>query len=358
MPRIVNPVNPSTFINLGDAFQERPSSFGRIKNSGLFDVEGIVDNTHLYKYEPFIQARMTGLTSITERDKWKTTKGKGRATGLAASAIALTDGVQYEDVKGRVRSWDDLTEETITDLALDKLDVMGRSFDMSTEYMFLTAAQGVMLNPEDDADALDMYEVTGITRETDTWDLTQSTGVLEKINEITNRLIEYNLRGGNITGIEIMVADDVFNALSSHPELITFYEAAFYGAGLAYVNNPFINRSVNRVVRDVQGLSRSFTVEGVTFSTYPEKFQRWDGTAITAIPSGKGFTIVRGLRDLYQVKYTPAPYISQLGNQGQEQYVWRTPIKNDTHFEVFLESYPIIFMKDPKLSIDITFTLA
>lgn len=357
MARIINPVNPSRFIDLGDAFAERPVSFGRVKNSALFDVENIVDRSHLYKYEPFIQARMTGLTSITERDKMKVTRGKGRAIGLSASAIALTDSVQYEDVAGRVRSWDDLTEETIEDLALDKLDTMGRSFDMSTEYMFFTAAQGVMQNPEDESDVLDMYEVTGVTRETDTWDLTEPTGILEKINGVTNRLIEYNLRGGNITSIEIMVADDVFTKLASHPELITFYEAAFYGTGLAYVNNPFINRSVDRVVRNVQGMSRSFTIEGVTFSTYPEKFQKWDGTAITAIPSGKGFTIVRGIPDLYQVKYTPAPYISQLGRQGQEQYVWRTPIKNDTHFEVFLESYPIVFMKDPRLSIDITFTL-
>ena len=358
MARSVNPINPSTLIDLGDAFSERPSSFGRIKNSGLFQVENIVDRSHMYKYEPFIQARMTGLTSLTERDKWKTTGSKGRAIGLSSSAIALTDSIQYEDVAGRVRSWDNMSEMTITDLALDKLDTMGRSFDMSMEYMFFTAAQGVMLNPEDASDALDMFDVTGITRETDTWDLTQATGVLDKINAITNRMVEYNTRGGNLSGIEIPVADDVFNKLASHPELVAMYEAAYYGSGLQYINNPFINRSVNTQVRDIQGMSRSFTVEGVTFTTYPEKFRKWDGTAVDAISSGKGFTIARGLSDLYQVKYTPAPYISQLGNVGQEQYAWRTPIKNDTHFEVFLESYPIIFMKDPKLSIDITFTLA
>ena len=358
MARSLNPINPSTLIDLGEAFAERPKTFGRYTNSGLFQSENIVDRSHMYKYEPFIQARMTGLTSLTERDKWKTTGAKGRAIGLASSALALTDSVQYEDISGRVRSWDDMTEMTITDLALDKLDIMGRSFDASMEYMIFTAMQGKMLNPEDATDALDMFAVTGVVRETDTWDLTQPTGVLSKINEITNRMIEYNTRGGNLSGIEIPVADDVFNKLASHPELVAMYEAAYYGRGLEYVNNPFINESVKRNVRDSQGMNRSFTVEGVTFTTYPEKFPRWDGTAVTAIPSGKGFTVARGVSDLYQVKYTPAPYISQLGNAGQDKYVWRTPIKNDTHFEVFLESYPIIFMKDPKLSIDITFTLA
>lgn len=354
---IVNPIDRTKLIDTGSTLEVLTPEFGRIDNSGLFDKEGIASRHHLFEVEPEGQDAMTGLGSMTERERWKLTHGTNEQYALGSVYFGLTDAVQYDDIANIITDWKNFDEDKLVDVIAKKQRSLYKAASINKEYMALTAAQGVMRDPLDGSAAVDMFKITGKTKSTFAIDLTTGDGLLAKLVELQNQLIDLNVTGGNIQSVEIVVAENVFAKLSQHPELVAFYEAALYGSGLAYINNPILNGKVNEKNRNTFGLSQSFNVMGFTISTYPQKFTRWDRTKVDAIEAGKGMVIVYGVDDLYQAKWTPAPYLSNLGKTGQELYGWRTPVVDDTHMELYLEFNGVYFMKQPELAVEITFTV-
>lgn len=354
---IVNPIDRSKLIDMGSTLEVLNPEIGRIDNSGLFDKEGIASRHHLFEVEPAQDVAMTGLGSMTERERWKVTHGQNEQVALGSVYFGLTDSVQYDDIANIITDWKNYDEDKLADVIAKKTKSLYNVAAANKEYMALTAATGIMRDPLDGRAAVDMFKVTGKAKSTFTIDLTTGEGLLAKFTELQNQLVDLNVTGGNIQSVEIIVAENVFAKLSQHPELVAFYEAALYGSGLSYINNPILNGKVNEKNRNTFGLSQSFNVMGFTISTYPQKFTRWDRTKVDAIEAGKGVVIVYGVDDLYQAKWTPAPYLSNLGKTGQELYGWRSPIVDDTHMELYLEFNGVYFMKQPDLAVEITFTV-
>lgn len=354
---IVNPIDRTKLIDTGATLEVLTPEIGRIDNSGLFDKEGIASRHHLFEVEPEQRTAMTGLGSMTERERWKLTHGQNEQYALGSVYFGLTDAVQYDDIANIITDWKNFDEDKLVDVIAKKQRGLYQAASANKEYMALTAAQGIMRDPFDGSAAVDMFTITGKTKSTFTIDLTTGDGLLAKLVELQNRIVDLNVTGGNVQSVEIIVAEDVFAKLSQHPELVAFYEAALYGNGLSYINNPILNGRVNEKNRNTFGLSQSFNVMGFTISTYPQKFTRWDNTKVDAIEAGKGMVIVYGVTDLYQAKWTPAPYLSNLGKVGQELYGWRTPVVDDTHMELYLEFNGVYFMKQPELAVEITFTV-
>ena len=354
---IVNPIDRSKLIDTGSTLELFTPQFGRINNSGLFDKEGIAARHHMFEVEPADDLAMTGLGSMTERERWKVTYGQNEQYALGSVYFGLTDAVQYDDIANIITDWKNFDEDKLVDIVAKKQKGLYDVANVNMEYMALTAAQGVMRNPLDGGVAVDMFAITGKSKTVFNLDLTTGDGLLAKLVELQNLLIEKNVAGGNIQAVEIIVAENVFAKISQHPELVAFYEAALYSGGLAYLNNPILNGKVNEKNRNTFGLSQSFNVMGFTISTYPQKFTRWDRTKVDAIANGKGLVVVHGIGDLYQTKFTPAPYLSNLGKTGKELYGWRTPVVDDTHLELYLEFNGVYFMKQPELAVEINFTV-
>ena len=298
---------------------------------------------------------MTGFGSMTEKERWKVTHGQSEQVALGSVYFGLTDEVGYDDIANIITDWKNYDEDKLTDLIIKKQKSLYDVANANMEYMALEAAKGILRDPLDGSVRVDMFAVTGKSKTTFAIDLTAPTGLLAKLTELQNTIIEKNVSGGNVQSVEIIVAEDVFVGLSQHPELVAFYESALYGTGLSYINNPILNGKINEKNRNTYGLSQSFNVLGFTISTYPQKFQRWDRSHVSAMENGKGIVIVHGVDDLYQAKWTPAPYLSNLGKTGQELYGWRTPVKDDTHLELYLEFNGVYFMKQPDLAVEITF---
>lgn len=356
-----NELDLKNLIDISETLVETTKQFGRYNHSGLFRKEGVTTQDVGFMRTKAPKTKMTGATSRLERDAWKVDSGKKDRVGLGTASYKLTDSVQYEDLAFRVNNWADIDptarEKTVGEAVSEKLVGMQRTMEQNQEYSVFTAMQGVQRDTADGEALVDMFEVLGTTRLTKTIDLTQSTGVLQAINELTNQLIETQTYGSGFSAIEIIVADDVMTALTSHPELITLYESAMTGRGMEYVNSPFLSGRVNDLNRNLYGFVRKFDINGVTFSTYPQKFRNYLGEAVDAIPNGKGFTTIHGVAGLYQAKFVPAPYLPLLGSKGQENYVWQTPVKDNTHFELYQESHGAYFMQEPTLSVDLTFIL-
>ena len=359
MATIRNPINLNTSIDLVATINELQPAYGRFADSGLFKEYGIKTNAVIYNVEEQENTRMTKLTSRTERDAVKVSRGKSHQVTVGAKPIKLTGGVHVEDLQNRLNYFDIDQDETLQEALADATADVYNSFSQSFEYMLVTASQGIMRNPEDGSAAINMFTETGTTQSTATIDASaDSTTLLSGLNDLRNQLTVLNGYNGVVGNIELWVADDVFSAVVNHPEFYTLYGLAFQAAQQAAIMQPILNKTANKTVQDQYGYSKSFTWENITFKTYPQTFTDMEGNSRSAIANGKGWTVVRGATNAYEVAYAPAPYFSQLGNNmGQKIYARTTGIVDDTHLDFTIESHLIPMLKRPELAIDVTFTL-
>ena len=353
-----NPINLNTSIDLLPTINNLQPAYGRFADSGLFREYGIKTNAVIYSVEQQENTRMTKLTSRTERDAVKVSRGRSKQVTVAAETIKLTGGVHVEDLQNRLNKFDIDTDETLQEALADATADVYNSFSQSFEYMLVTASQGIMRDPKDGSAVLNMYTNTGTVQSTATIDASpDSTTLISGLNALRNQLTVLNGYNGSINNIELWVADDVFNAVVNHPEFYTLYQLAFQGAQQAALMQPILNGSIDRVVQTRYGYSRTFTWENITIATYPQTFNSMEGDVLRAIANGKGWTIARGATNAYEVAYSPAPYFSQLNGVGQKVYARTTGIVDDTHLDFTIESHMIPMLKRPELSIDVTFTL-
>lgn len=358
MTIIQNPINPNTFIDLGPVLEVINPQYGRIDQSGLFEEQGILSTTHMYKIVDQGLTKMTKLTSRTERDAMAVEKPKEKFVTMGGVTIKETGGVHVEDLIGVVSDIIDFESESFQEAIVKEATRMANVGAANMEYVKLTATQGTVLDPYDGSTKIDQYANTGTTRSNATITAAPTADIKASLTALRNQIETLNGYNGNITEVEIIVGEGAFNAIVNHPDFAALYQLAFSGLGNLALQQPVLNGSLGLQVKGQFGYSREFRWENLVFRTYPQKFYRWNGTAVDAIGNMKGWTIVHGTSGLYQVKYSPAPYVSQYNQVGKKWLARTTGIIDDTHSDMTIESHLIPFMKRPEMSIDITVTTA
>lgn len=356
----VNPINQNTFIDLGDAVVELNPTYGMIDASGLFSEQGIASATHAYKILEQKNTKMTKLTSRTERDAVAVEKEKYKYVTMAGITIKETGGVHVEDLIG-VTGYNgfDFESETFQSEMAKELDRLTKVGAANMEYLLLTTTQGKTKDPYDGSVAIDGFANTGTTQSTFTIDARSTNqNIRADLQALANKAAELNGYNGNIEMVDLVVEDSDFNAIVGHPEFATLYQLAFSGMGTALLNNPVLNGQAVKPQLTQYGFQKTFVIDNVRLITYPQKFYRWNGDVAEATIKGKAWTIVRGVTGLYQVKYTPAPYVSRYNQVGQKWFARSTGIVDDTHADITLESHLIPFMSRPEMALDVTVTTA
>lgn len=353
MTTIRNPINQNTYIDLAPSLEEINPQFGRIADSGLFEEQGITANVSMYRVIDQGVTKMTKLTSRTERDAMALEKSKEKLVTMGAISMKITGGVHVEDligVSGGVFEEESPTFQAETIKELTRMANVGAA---NREYLLATTTQGRVRDPWDSSVAIDGYANTGTVRSTFTIDASPASSIFESLNALANQVSILNGYNGNVGTIEVVLGETAFSDIVSHPDFTALYQLAFTGMGNAAVNQPFLNGTVGNPVLTQYGFRREFRWNNFLFVTYPQKFQRFDGTAVEIIEPNKGWTIV-DVKGLYKVKYCPAPYVSTFGQAGTRWVARSTGIIDDTHADMTLESHMIPFMLRPEMSIDIT----
>lgn len=358
MPTIRNPINQNTYIDLTESLENIPFSYGRYADSGLFSEQGIASNATMFKVLEQKDTKMTKLTSRTERDAMAVDKAKEKLITMAGITIKETGGVHVEDLQGISNDLFTMESETWQDATLKELTRLGNAASANYEYLITTASQGKVLDPLDGAVAMDLFAMTGTTQSTFTLDASPTSDIFSEMNRLANQVSELNGSNGNVGTIEVVLGETAFTAIVSHPDFSGLAQLAFSGMGQAAMNNPLINRTAGVQERTMYGYRREFMWNNFLFVTYPQKFRRWNGTQVDAVAATKGWTIVHDVSGLYEVKFCPAPYASQLRGVGQKWLARTTGIVNDTHSDITIESHMIPYMKRPEMAIDITVTTA
>lgn len=361
MTTIVNPLDPSQFIDITGAFKEVQYPYGAFSKTGLFTPEYVTSRSVIAEVDNRGLGKMTGFTSLRERDAMRTAKEYRKAVPLAIPHMKIAESVTYEDLANKVANWQSLNQTdrgiTIQDATLDRLERMSLALTQNMEYIAFTAAQGVMLDPADGSEVANMFDVLGVTRLTATLDLTDTTlDIFSWSQALKAQIQRASKTTPVIPTIDIVVDPEDMQKITAHPSLAALRSNLLFGTGSAGVglSSTLLYSTLNLTTH---GISEVFDLgNGIRFITYPTYFTRYDGTVVPATTAGSAFTVLRGVPDLYRSVYAPAPYFSYLGTVARETYAWRTPIIHDQHFEVLLETSPLFYMSQPELSVDITVT--
>lgn len=353
-----NPINPNTTIDLGSVLEVINPQYGRIDQSGLFEEQGILATTHMYKVVDQGVTKMTKLTSRTERDAMAVEKPAEKYVTMGSVTIKETGGVHVEDLIGVVADVINFESESFQEALVKEATRLANVGAANMEYVKLTATQGRVLDPYNGNVAIDQYANTGTTRTAVTINAAPTADLIGQLTALRNQLAVLNGYNGNISEVEIILGETAFNDVVNHPDFATLYQLAFTGLGNLALQQPVLNGGLGLQQKGQFGFSREFRWENLVFRTYPQKFYRWNGTAVDAVAANKGWTIVHGVSGLYQVKYVPAPYVSRYNQVGQKWVARSTGIIDDTHADMTIESHLIPFMQRPEMSLDITVTTA
>lgn len=360
---MTNVANPITFgktgIDLLPVIEKIQPVYGRIAKSGLFEERGSTTNVSIFEIVEQTQSKMTKLTSRTERDAVAVSRGVTKFVTVAGKTVKKTGGVHVEDFANlNTGSVFNLKNETVQSLLAKRTEELYQSYAQEKEYFLLTASQGRMRDPLTGAVAIDMFTNTGTVQSTATINASPtSTTLISGLNALRNQIGVLNGYNGVVSTIELVVAEDVFNAIVVHPEFVTAAQIAFTGMGQAAMNNPMFTGQASAPTLTQYGWREELRWQNFLIVTYPQKFKRMDDTEASAVANGKGWTIVHGATNCYEVQYAPAPYFSTINTVGKEIYARSTGIVDDTKIDVTIETHLTPIMKRPELAVDVTFTL-
>ena len=354
MPNAINIKDTTSLIQLDAVISEIQTGVGVLKNSGLFTEATTPRDTIVAEIKKATQRGMLGFTDRRAREKVKQTRRKDTTFAIQLPYQETIEELTREDVYQVAESWASATEEQIMDLAIDKMTAQRESMDNAQEFLVWTAAQGQTRDPFDGSVVLDMYKQMGVTRPTETLDLTDNNfDVVAWMSEFRNRMVKLNKRNGVLGTIEIMVAQDVYNGIIGHPSVRGLYNAGWQTNKQEYVNKV---TNIGNVTRGDYGIVSSFEENGVRFVVAPQVFILEEtGDEFEAVGSGKGFSIVRGIRDGYKMYYGQSN--SMTNPTLSKFYATRSAIIDGAYFEITASSAPMAYTTIPELCMDFTFTL-
>ena len=352
-----NPINPTKLIDLGGALETIEPQFGRFANSGLFTEDGITTKSHIYKDKYSDVTKMTGLTSYTERDAVALEREEDKYITMAGVTHKITGGVTSEDLEGQLEGVFEIQAPEVQDEILKELTRMANTASANYEWMIVGATKGVVTDPRTGVEKINAFTNTGKVRPTATITAGATDDIRASLVALMNQLSELNGDNGNVNEVEIVLDQGGFNAIVNHPDFVAQYQMAYQGRGAEALGIPQLNGTTGLLQKNQYGWSQTFRFENLVFTTYPQKFRKWNGERVGVTESMKGWTIPKGLSDLYHVKFTPKSGFSHLNKKGQKWYAYSTGVIDDQHIDMTLEQNLIPFMKRPEMSIDITVTV-
>lgn len=351
---IVNPKDTSTIIGLTDAINEIKTSVGFLKNSGLFTESLTYRDAVIETINESTSRGMLGFTSRRERNAVKQTKAKGKSFAVQIPYMKTIGEVTKEDIYQVAKDWESATEEQVMDLYIERLTAMRESVDNALEYIYWTGAQGQTRDPFDGSVVLDIFAVTGVTRPTKSFDLSDTTlNLLAEIAAFRNEIASANKRNSQVGNIDIFVDQTTFSALVSHPSVLAAYQMAMQARGQEYLDKV---PNIGKTVGSLYGYVSYFEWDGVRFIVAPQKFILEDtGAEADAVTAGEGFVVVRGVRDGYRALFSQSNSLTD--STLAQVYAKRSAIIDDAYFEFTVESAPIAYSTTPELLYKVEFTL-
>lgn len=294
---------PFTDAQLTDRVNRLPRMWGRITQQGLFRFRAVA--TTMIR----IQQRGGKLRILSAEERGvrggQLTQTRAEEKILSIPHFPFDAGIGPEDIQDRI-AWTPgtgMTAESLANLTQEKLAAIRRHFDITGEYLRMSALQGVLRDGSDEA-GFDFFTFFGINQKMVDFDLgTAGTKVLEKCREVIAH-VQDNILDDAYSGITAEVSEEFFDALIVHPSVEKYY----------------IQHTAALTLPDAS-VDRQFRFGGILFREYRASAPDASGVTRRFIAANDGIAYPIGTSQTFAGVYGPAHALSQVNRPGQEIYI-------------------------------------
>lgn len=280
-----------------------PNTWGLIQNLGLFQSEGVSQNTLT------IEKRDHTLGLLTDQVRgFRNQVNKDDLSKILAFSVPHFNQDDYltpQDLQGK-RAYGTAAEvDTEAAAIARKLERIRRNHAATIEYarcQMITA--GTVYAPNGTV-SHDMYAEFGVTKKTVDFVLgTATTEVVAKIEEVIAHIQDNIQTGDTVEEVVFICSPEFFGKLIAHAQVKDAYK--FYKDG---DQQPLRNRLGT-------GIYRTFSFGGATFIEYRGSY---NGSRL--IPANKAYALPRG-SDIFKTFFGPANKFGFENTVGEEGYVF------------------------------------
>ncbi len=332
-----NPFDDPAFsmAELTQAINILPNNYGLLEQMGLFRSQpvrtrqiAIEENNGVLNLLP---TKAPGSPGTVGRP------GKRKLRSFSVPHIPHDDVVLPEEVQG-IRSFGSENQlQVLSDIITDHLQSMRNKHAITLEYLRMGALKGIILDA-DGSTLLDLYQEFGISAKVISFALgTATTDVKRKCIDV-KRHIEKNLMGEVMTGIQVLVSPEFFDALTGHATVKDAYALWNQGAAL----------------RD--DMRDGFPLGGLVFKEYSAEASDADGNIRRFIAANEGHAFPVGTQQTFRTYFAPADFNETANTLGQPIYVKQESRKFERGTDIHTQSNPLPMCHRPSVLVKVTVT--
>jgi len=323
------------------AFENMPNTYGMLSAAGIFSVENVPTHDVVFREDNGTLVLLEGQQT-EGGDEYKMHDSPSKYHHRRMVSHRLGDVVQASDIQGFAAYGTEFAAKTEGEIFNKKLQSIGKSHDMTEEFLLARTLQGKVMSPKGQVFS-DVYQEMGLKRANYTlnWDLGNAATILnDKLNDL-RRKMEDNLHGETMTGISVYCNRSFMDALLQNPDFKDIMKQSQNAMMLMsnYTEGQGLTLPGHSNVRFVEYYAVGPDIDGNSVQFMPDS-----GTPYAfAVPTGttNTFTMYRGPANrLSTVNRPPA---------GNGRYILVTRDPQDRYVEITTENVFIPVVKRPKL---------
>ena len=249
--------------------------------------------------------------------------------------IVLKDAMSPEDLQDRRRPGS-TGPSTVSLKMAEKMANMKAKFDLTIEYMQMTALKGTLMGGSGRT-LYNYYDKFGVSQEKKNFTLSDvSFDINGAIRGLKDYIIKNHNAPGVVTGYTVLCSSSFFDKLVEHPKVVRAYE------NYASPQEPLRN-----------DVSASFVHQGVRFMVYDATAKLMDGSTATFIAADKAYAFPNGL-DLFETWYGPEYSMAGVNTIGSQFYLRTKPMDYDQGIAMKGSTVPLPVCKRPEAVVELT----
>jgi hypothetical protein len=369
------------------------NTYGLVNGSGLFAGAGTGQLSLLFDKS----SNQINLLKQTNRNSNKAQKGadrKNQTFALTLPYFLYQDRISPADLQGLRMAGTPDSPETLANVIATKLEDMRLVADQTREYMKIQAMKGITVDSDGDVIA-NMFATIGLAGAAITdngyddyevrFDLSDAALNPDvAIAELKRKISKGAMIGGKIGNIEVMVTAGFFDALVGHPLM----REAYLHYSVSEAKSDAVRSDL--ATFEAWGVVDTFKHKGITFYTYDADFNSDDGDGTITVLKGigstgasnsdrdtrqgasgalqgttaagvvaahttgsvphVGYTVIKGVRNLYKGVFGPANTLSGANTVGSEMMVAQYSDPKDKFWDMELEMANLYYMTRPQMS--------
>jgi hypothetical protein len=262
-------------------------------------------------------------------------RGKRKMRSFIIPHIPHDDVILPDEVQGIRAFGSEGDLAALSDVLAQHLQTMRDKHAITLEHLRMGALKGIILD-SDGSILYNLYTEFGITPKTINFELDQATtDVKAKCLEL-KRYLEDNLRGEFMTGVQVLVSAEFFDALTGHEKVEKAYERWQMGEALR------------------SDMRKGFTFAGIEFQEYRGQATDPDGVVRRFIESGEGHAFPLGTSQTFATYFAPADFNESVNTLGQPLYAKQEPRKFERGTDLHTQSNPLPMCHRPGVLVKLT----